>query len=254
MRAPAAETISPGVVNRARRLLRPCITSRSRCRARCRAAGLRPLPRWRIKARHECRHHLRRRVLRRAVELSFALRAAAGAALSRVSRRRVARTLRRWRDRTPGQARDGACGAAVRRRILHRVRRLRRERERGRRARPGVVARARDHRRRRDHRDGPALSRHHPLRLPDVREAGTDGAAGRAVGRLCHGARLRVRLDAVHRADPRGDPRGRGVARDRGQGRDAARGLFGRARHSVPARGVRHRAVRGADRPLQAPS
>ena len=34
--------------------------------------------------------------------------------------------------------------------------------------------------------------------------------AGRAVGRLCDGARLRVRLDAVHRADPGGDPGGRG--------------------------------------------
>ena len=42
--------------------------------------------------------------------------------------------------------------------------------------------------------------------------------------------------------------------RDRRQGRGAARGLFGRARHSVPARGLRHRAVRRLHRPFQAPS
>ena len=38
------------------------------------------------------------------------------------------------------------------------------------------------------------------------------------------------------------------------QGRRAARGLFGRARHSVPDRGVRDRAVHGVPGALQAPS
>ena len=37
------------------------------------------------------------------------------------------------------------------------------------------------------------------------------------VGRLCDGARLRLRLDAVHRPDPRGDPGGRGVRGDGGE-------------------------------------
>ena len=35
--------------------------------------------------------------------------------------------------------------------------------------------------------------------------------AGRLVGRLCHGACVRARLDAVHRPDPGGDPGGRRV-------------------------------------------
>ena len=42
--------------------------------------------------------------------------------------------------------------------------------------------------------------------------------AGRAVGRLRDGARLRVRLDAVHRADPRRHPGGRGLRADGGKG------------------------------------
>ena len=55
----------------------------------------------------------------------------------------------------------------------------------------------------------------------DGRSAHRDAEAGRAVGRLCDGARLRVRLDAVHRADPGGDPRGRGVQGHGRQGRRA---------------------------------
>ena len=56
-----------------------------------------------------------------------------------------------------------------------------------------------------------------------------DPEAGRAVGRLRDGARVRVRLDPLHRPDPGGDPGGRGVRGDRRQGRRHARGLFGRA-------------------------
>ena len=52
------------------------------------------------------------------------------------------------------------------------------------------------------------------IALPVSREAHGDAKARRPVGRLCDGARLRLRLDAVHRADPGRDPRGRGV-RDR---------------------------------------
>ena len=85
-----------------------------------------------------------------------------------------------------------------------------------------------------------------------MREGRLHGAeAGRPVGRLCDGARVRVRLDAVHRADPRGDPVGRGVGGDGGEGRGLARGLFGRARHSVPARGVHGRAVLVAARAMK---
>ena len=57
-------------------------------------------------------------------------------------------------------------------------------------------------------------------------KADGDGQAGRAVGRLCDGTCLRVRLDAVHRPDPRGDPGGGGVRGDGGQRRRPARGLF----------------------------
>ena len=50
-----------------------------------------------------------------------------------------------------------------------------------------------------------------------AREAHGDGEARRALGRLCDGARLCVRLDALHRADPGGDPRGRRVRADGGE-------------------------------------
>ena len=49
-----------------------------------------------------------------------------------------------------------------------------------------------------------------PIALPLSPGARRDAEAGRALGRLRDGARLRARLDAVHRADPGGDPGGRG--------------------------------------------
>ena len=58
------------------------------------------------------------------------------------------------------------------------------------------------------------------------------------VGRLSDGACLCARLDAVHRADPRRDPRRRGVRGDGGQRRRHARGLFARPRHAVHHRGA----------------
>ena len=51
-----------------------------------------------------------------------------------------------------------------------------------------------------------------------MREGGCRCQAGRPVGRLCDGAGLRVRLDAVHRPDPGGDPVGRGRRGDRDKG------------------------------------
>ena len=59
-----------------------------------------------------------------------------------------------------------------------------------------------------------------------------DAEAGRAVGRLCHGARLRLRLDALHRPHSGGDPVDRGGRGHRHQGRRPARGLFRRASES----------------------
>ena len=150
----------------------------------------------------------------------------AGTSLERLAGRRSADRL---------DARHAACGAAVRRRLHHRVRGAGRERERHRRRGAGLVRRARDRRGHRHHRHGAALPRRVPDRLAACARSAWSGEAGRAVGRLCDGARLRVRLDAVHRADPGGDPGGRGVRADGGQGRRAACGLFARARHSVPA-------------------
>ena len=73
-------------------------------------------------------------------------------------------------------------------------------------------------------------------RLPMPKPVGLWGA-------YVDGAGLRLRLDALHRADPRGDPVDRGRRSHRDQGRGPARGLFRRARHSLPARGLHGRAV-----------
>ena len=77
-----------------------------------------------------------------------------------------------------------------------------------------------------------------PIALADAREAHRGRQAGRPVGRLSDGARVRARLDALHRADPRRDPGGGGVGGDRRQRRRHARGLFAGARHSVSGRGA----------------
>ncbi len=124
----------------------------------------------------------------------------------------------------PQVRRDTVMAAApVRGRVLDSVRRARRKRKRDRRTDTPIFERARHRRRHRHHRHGPALSRAHADRF--LAPAGTDrGAkAGRALGRLCDGARLRARLDTVHRADPGGDPGGRGVQGHRRQGRGPAR-------------------------------
>ena len=67
--------------------------------------------------------------------------------------------------------------------------------------------------------------------------------ARRALGRLCDGACLCVRLDAVHRADPGRDPLDRGGRGHGRQGCGPARGLFRGARNSVPDRSLHGRAV-----------
>src|ERR1700751_2226588 len=67
--------------------------------------------------------------------------------------------------------------------------------------------------------------------------------ARRALGRLCDGACLRTRLDAVHRPHPRGHSRGGGDEGDGGQGGGPARRLFARARRAVHHRGAGGRAV-----------
>ena len=130
---------------------------------------------------------------------------------------------------TGSTARHAAGGAAVRLRLLHRVRRARRQRQRHRRADPRLFGRALHRRRHRHHHHGAALPRRVPHRRAASGKAHGDGQAGRPVGRLCDGACLRVRLDALHRADPGGDPGGRGLRADGGEGRGPARGLFARA-------------------------
>ena len=108
---------------------------------------------------------------------------------------------------------------------------------------PRLVGAAFDRRRHRHHLDGSAFPRADPDRLADAGGQADGAEAGRAVGRLCDGAGLRVRLDALHRADPGRDPVGRRRRGDGGQGRGAARGLFRRARDPVSARGLHDRAV-----------
>ena len=79
---------------------------------------------------------------------------------------------------------------------------------------------------------------HRQKRLEVAKPVGLWGAYVMGLG-------FRVRLDAVHRADPRRDPGGGGVRADGGEGRGPARGLFARPRHSVHGRRLRDRAVRG---------
>ena len=70
---------------------------------------------------------------------------------------------------------------------------------------------------------------------------------GRALSALRARHRLRVRLDALHRAGARRDPDARRQHRGRQQGRLAAGGLLARPGPAVPARGAVHgRAARCA--------
>ena len=123
---------------------------------------------------------------------------------------------------------DGG-GTDVRARLLHRVRGARRQRGVDRRPDPRLVGGALDRRRHRHHRHGPALPRTDADRLPDARGTADRAQAGRAMGRLCDGACLRVRLDALHRPDPCRDPFRRGRRSNGDKGRGTAGGLFGRA-------------------------
>ena len=77
------------------------------------------------------------------------------------------------------------------------------------------------------------------LRIPFLaREARLDAGdrGGSALRRLPPRPRLRLRLDALPRADPRHDPRPRRDRGRRGARHHAARGLRARPRHPVPAR------------------
>ncbi len=136
--------------------------------------------------RHAWRCHHPRRPDRRAGQLPLALRAAAGAALSRLSGRHLAGALRRRRSRTPRVRREtvlaallfvlgfstvfvalGASASVIGSLI---------------RAYSGPLV---DHRRHRHHRHGPALPRRHADRAAAPAEAAGGRQAGRAVGRLC---------------------------------------------------------------------
>src|SRR5215467_11693611 len=69
-----------------------------------------------------------------------------------------------------------------------------------------LVGAAGDPCRDRHHPDGPALPRAHPDRPLDAGRARFDSQARRPLGRLCDGACLRIRLDALYRANSRGHP------------------------------------------------
>ena len=64
------------------------------------------------------------------------------------------------------------------------------------------------------------------------RSADQRGKARRAVGRLCHGPRVRIRLDALHRADPGRDPRGGGSEDTAARGAMLLAAYSRRARYS----------------------
>ena len=106
-------------------------SSRARYRGACAPRTTRPEAAGH-RVRHACHH--RRRACRRHAELSVALRAAAGAALSRLYDRHVAGAVCRCGARAAGSPRNRCGGAVVRARLLHGVRRAWRERKRCRRA------------------------------------------------------------------------------------------------------------------------
>ncbi len=68
----------------------------------------------------------------------------------------------------------------------------------------------------RHHHHGSAFPRRHADRAAAPPEAVGCRQARRAMGRLCDRACVRVRMDAVHRADPRRHPGGSGVGADGG--------------------------------------
>ncbi len=160
---------------------------------------------------------------RGAGQFSLPLRAAAGAALSGVSGRHLAGAL--LPTRSPSRA---SSARRWRRRLLFVLGfstvfvALGASASVGRLADPRLFRPAGDDRRRGHHRHGPALPRRHADRAAAPAEAAGGRQAGRPVGRLCDRAGFRFRLDALHRADPGGDPGGGGVRADGGQGRQPA--------------------------------
>ncbi len=89
-----------------------------------------------------------------------------------------------------------------------------------------------------------------PIALPAPAGAHSRGKARRALGRVCDGACVCARLDAVHRADPGGNPGGRGIKGHGRQGRGPACRLFARARRAVHHR----RASRSSRLPRSSPA
>ena len=153
---------------------------------------------------------------------------------------------RQGRHRGPRVAARGAGLAAVRAGLHHRVRGARGRRVRARPVGAGAQGRAVDRRRAHHHRLRPAFPRAaaraaalSPGALPARSVRGREPG-----GRLRHGARLRLRLDALHRpgAGDRADAGGqRGQPRRR---RPPAVRLLAGARHAVRPGG-------GGDRPVR---
>ena len=81
---------------------------------------------------------------------------------------------------------------------------------------PRVFGAARDHCRCRHHHHGSALPRDYAHSAAAPAETAGSRQARRPLGRLCDRAGLRLRMDAVHRADPCRHSGGGGVRADRG--------------------------------------
>ena len=194
---------------------------------------------------HACRCHVPGGLDRRPCQLSLSLRAAAGAALSCFPGGHIAGAICRQGARAARQARNRISSGPVRARLLDCVCGAWCERQRDRLAHPRLFGSARHRRRDHHHHHGSAFPRRHADRTPAPSEAVGCRQAGRAMGRVCDRACVCVRMDAVHRADPRRHPGGSGVGADGDQGREPARGLFAGPRHSFCYRRLCDRAVRG---------
>ena len=110
---------------------------------------------------------------------------------------------------------------------------------------PRLFGTARDHRRHCHCHHGAAFPGVTTDRVAAAAETDRCFQAGRPLGRLCDRARFRLRMDAVHWANPRGHFGSGGVRADRDEGREPARGLFARPRNSIHDRGLCDRTVRG---------
>src|SRR5664280_2024392 len=138
----------------------------------------------------------------RPVQLPLPLRATAGAALFGLSGGHLAGAPGGPGAGATRQVGNHPCRHNFRTRLFDRVRFARGRRQRDRLADARLFRPVGHNRRRSHHRHGPALPRPHANRAAAPAEAAAGGETGRAMGGLCDGPGFRLRLDAVHWADP----------------------------------------------------